>query len=842
PNGNNVTCTIPDGTNWATMYVRAYNATGDSANSNSVARTTELCVPTDVSINSTGCRNLSVSWNDVSVSNTSYNLHFTDAAGGAHNFDVIGLGGGATSWVNNAMAFDGVDWTVTVEAVRAGFASAVSAPASRTTAVCVPTGFTATIDDCDSVSFTWTDNSSNEQGYRVYGQNLDAGGTVLLCSAGVDSESVTCNGVRDGVNWTFYVRAYNITGESGSSNTVNNATQLCVPTGLGLLTNYSCATHKAEFRWTDNSVNETGFILQKSTAGAGVWFDTCVKAANQTQCLEAEINQMILDGYDFDFRVEIHNADFTGNSDIFSISWELCIPTMISVRSDNCNHLYAEWQDNSINEDATRVYREDTDTGAASGVLCQVPGSGVYDFGGIYWCEDSQPAFEETNWNVSAQALDDTPPVGTHDSLTSNVLSAYTIICPPEAPPSDVSAVPASCQRMDVSWQDTTIRETYFLVDRDMNDGNGWQVVCDIDSAPHQRDAGTYFSCLNINIVPEEGRHINFRIAACNTTGCSASSAPDTIGITPLCAPTGFATTSAGCNNMNYSWTDETHNEDNGFRVEKRNLDTGDPWEFSCAAGAMEAAGAETGQTQTCSDNGMIDGTYWDFRARAENADIVSDWTNMSPGALTILCAPTNLGSTEINCLSDYGDWLFEISWTNNSQTNDGYEIYRNTVGVWTYLAPLIVPRSITSVFKLVDVDSTWDYRVRAFKDGIASSSWLGDIALSAGPYCSPRSLTVDAVSCECITLSWNIEGDTSSIDHFDVLRDIYGNPYGADIIDQVIGSTTPAVMTFDDCNVISDVGAYVYTIVAQNDGLKSADVVVSNPCPTLPVWQEVGY
>ncbi|OGF36920.1 hypothetical protein A2468_08130 [Candidatus Falkowbacteria bacterium RIFOXYC2_FULL_46_15] len=113
---------------------------------------------------------------------------------------------------------------------------------------------------------------------------------------------------------------------------------------------------------------------------------------------------------------------------------------------------------------------------------------------------------------------------------------------------------------------------------------------------------------------------------------------------------------------------------------------------------------------------------------------------------------------------------------------------------------------------------------------------------MTAGPYCSPRSLTVDAVSCECITLSWNIEGDTSSIDHFDVLRDIFGNPYGADIIDQVIGTTTPGVMTFDDCNVISDVGAYVYTIVAQNDGLKSADVVVSNPCPTLPVWQEVGY
>src|SRR3989339_97135 len=130
-NGTGVTCTIPDGTNWASMYVRAYNGTGESANSNSVVRTTQLCVPTGVSINSTGCRNLSVSWNDVSVSNTSYNLHFVDAAG-AHSFDVTGLGGGATSWSNNAMAFDGVNWTVTVEAVRAGFASAVSAPASRT--------------------------------------------------------------------------------------------------------------------------------------------------------------------------------------------------------------------------------------------------------------------------------------------------------------------------------------------------------------------------------------------------------------------------------------------------------------------------------------------------------------------------------------------------------------------------------------------------------------------------------------------------------------------------------------------------------------------------------------
>ncbi|MFH0891609.1 MAG: hypothetical protein V1867_02410, partial [Candidatus Falkowbacteria bacterium] len=370
PNGNNVTCTIPDGTNWATMYVRAYNATGESANSNSVARVTQLCVPTGVSINSTGCRNLSVSWNDVSVSNTSYILRFTDAAGGAHNFNVT-LGGGATNWFSNAMAFDGVAWTVTVEAFRAGFVPAVSAPASRTTAVCTPTGFNAVINSCNNATFSWTDNSSNEQGYRVYGN----GAVLPDCTTGANSTGVTCT-IPDGTNWaTMYVRAYNATGDSANSNSVARVTQLCVPTGVSI---NSTGCRNLSVSWNDVSVSNTSYNLHFTDAAGGAHnFDVIGLGGGATSWSN---NAMAFDGVAWTVTVEAVRAGFASAvSAPASRTTAVCTPTAFNAVINSCNNATFTWTDNSSNEQGYRVYGNgavlpDCTTGPnGNNVTCTIP-------------------------------------------------------------------------------------------------------------------------------------------------------------------------------------------------------------------------------------------------------------------------------------------------------------------------------------------------------------------------------------------------------------------------------------------------------------------------------------
>lgn len=683
--------------------------------------------------------------------------------------------------------------------------------------------------------FSWTDNSSNETGFRLQRSPAGAGTWVTICTTAAND--TTCapadltSTLLDGYNWDFRVEAYNA-GGSNYSGTLNTNWTICSPSAL-TISAYDCAVHRAGFSWTDNSINETGFRVQRSPDGTGIWTTICTTAANDTTCAATAADQPnpTLDGASWDFRVEVYNGISASQSGIIDRAWGLCIPTLNEVRSDNCTHIYARWTDNSLNEDAYYVDARDVDGvgGNGSKWLCQV-GAGVTE------CTNNT-MLDDTDWDVDAIARDN--PAGVFDSPNSNTMSVTTIICAPSAAemPIDVEVSQVDCRRLRVEWRDQSTRETYFIVQNDV--GGVWHDVCNI--AGDSGNTGMIFSCPAVNIVPEEGTVINFRVQACNVTGCSpwAPSDAGTTGITDLCTPSGFGYVANSCNRTTYTWTDNTNNEAavNGFQVQKRNTDIAGVWMPSCFA----PASAGVGGVVSCFDGAIQDGTHWEFQVRAENAATSSLWTAPITG-FTVLCPPTNVASTSLGCIADIGSWLFDVSWTDNSVVNDGYEMWRDTGGGMQYLPPLIRPGNTTSVFKLVDVDRAWDYRLRAFKTGIASSTWTPDFTLTSGSFCAPYDFQIDSTNCDCITVSWEVFGDESEIDRYEVYRDTIGNPYGPDNFNEPIGSSVPPNKIFRDCDIISDVEAYIYRVEADPGNLSSGDIVANNPCPTLPLWIETRY
>jgi hypothetical protein len=128
---------------------------------------------------------------------------------------------------------------------------------------CTPTNFLANSSG-NTINFNWAvATPHNESGFRIYqqgvqapvatrGPNLGSGGTFFAWSG------LACNLVG-----TYFVRAFNSAGESPDSNLIQTETYPCPPNGL-TITNVTKTA--VDYKWTDNSTNETGFHVYRDDA------------------------------------------------------------------------------------------------------------------------------------------------------------------------------------------------------------------------------------------------------------------------------------------------------------------------------------------------------------------------------------------------------------------------------------------------------------------------------------------------------------------------------------------------------------------------------------------------
>jgi hypothetical protein len=114
-----------------------------------------------------------------------------------------------------------------------------------------PTGFTL-VATTTSVQYTWTDNASNEVGYRLYGSTVAEGPYSVVAELPADAVSYVEETPTEGPLFR-YVAVRNAGGEVGS--TLESAV---VFRGPGTPYRVSRSTTSLRWKWTDNSNAETG--------------------------------------------------------------------------------------------------------------------------------------------------------------------------------------------------------------------------------------------------------------------------------------------------------------------------------------------------------------------------------------------------------------------------------------------------------------------------------------------------------------------------------------------------------------------------------------------------------
>jgi len=304
------------------------------------------------------------------------------AAGTLSDMAVCKVNGDGTSGWTQTIAFgyaqaialantDNSVYVVGGTTARLGQGSVPTLPAA-------PSGLAYSLLTATSVDLNWTDNSSNEVGFTVE----RCAGTMLFCAGNPGAWSTrtttaanatrfTDTGLAAGTAYVWRVKAYNTVGNSGYSNHLPATTpaQTAIPAAPSGLTQLFLTANSADLSWTDNSSNETGFMVERCTGtmqfcadNPGAWSARATIAANVPRFTDTSLAA----GTAYVWRVKAYNT--VGNSG-YSNYLSATTPAQTAIPAAPTN-LQAQakrvgsraevrliWSDNATNETGYSVER-----------------------------------------------------------------------------------------------------------------------------------------------------------------------------------------------------------------------------------------------------------------------------------------------------------------------------------------------------------------------------------------------------------------------------------------------------------------------------------------------------
>ncbi len=147
-----------------------------------------------------------------------------------------------------------------------------------------PDSLLATATSASQVNLSWADNSDNETGFEVQRSLNGTSGWAKITTTAANATSFSNTGLSVSTRYYYQVLATNATGNSGYSN-IANATTLEAPVAPAAPSNLvatAISETRIDLSWSDNSDNESGFVVKRSLDGTSGWAKIATTAANAT--------------------------------------------------------------------------------------------------------------------------------------------------------------------------------------------------------------------------------------------------------------------------------------------------------------------------------------------------------------------------------------------------------------------------------------------------------------------------------------------------------------------------------------------------------------------------------
>jgi len=275
---------------------------------------TQLPRPTNLQAVAIAVNRIDLAWTDNSATENGFEIERLDSMG---VFQPIGVVGANLTFFQDTGLAPGAAFTYRVRAVNNLGVSAYSDEAVGVTTPFVPaapSALSAAALSQSQIELRWTDNSSNETGFRIERRTPDGWEEVSITAPNV--KVFTDKALPPGIEQSYRVIAFNLGGDSAPSNEAAASTLPLLPAAPSQLLAAAVSQTRIDLAWQDNAVTESGFRIERRQ-GTGAFSEIGVVGPNITFYSDTSVASSLA----YSYRVRAHNASGTsGYSNEFAVS------------------------------------------------------------------------------------------------------------------------------------------------------------------------------------------------------------------------------------------------------------------------------------------------------------------------------------------------------------------------------------------------------------------------------------------------------------------------------------------------------------------------------------------
>ena len=220
-----------------------------------------------------------------------------------------------------------------------------------------PAGLSVMPASSSEMHLSWTDSSTNENGFSIERSPNGVDTWVELGFTTANTTTYTDTGLTQITNYHYRVSAYNVIGNSDYSNTASATTFDLPPASPSNLNATAVASGQIKLAWIDNSSNETGFAIERSPNGVNNWIEITTVADNTITYTDTGLTS----GTTFFYRVAAYNLNgnsaFSNTGSATTIEVQPESPTNLGAVTFSSAQIDLSWQDTSNNETGFKVER-----------------------------------------------------------------------------------------------------------------------------------------------------------------------------------------------------------------------------------------------------------------------------------------------------------------------------------------------------------------------------------------------------------------------------------------------------------------------------------------------------
>ena len=676
-----------------------------------------------------------VGWQDNSGNESGFKLD-RRVSGASTWARVATPGANVTTYTDSGLA-DGTTFYYKVKEYNGDGDSGYSNTDDATTPVelqppAAPGNPSATALSTSAIRFTWTDNSNDEESFKIR-RSLDGSDWYTLSSITVSANttSYTDTGLAADTKYWFKVRAANAAGDSAYTAAASATTQQATPSAPSNLAATALDSSRIAVSWQDNSGSEDGYKLDRRQSGASTWQRPATLAANATSYTDTGLPADTT----FYYKVKAYNAG--GNSDYSNVDGAKTQLEPTPAIAVSTTSIAVSCEEGTDAADTTfEVWNSDAATLAynvleGSSKLDVSPTSGTSTGSAdkqthtvIFHTADLAVGIHNRSINIEddgSGAANGPITIAVEITVTARPLD-------PPAAPSAMAATALSASELAVSWQDNSDNESGFKLDRRQTMTDAWVRVGTL--------AADVTSYTDSGLLADTTFY--YKVKAYNADGDSAYSAVAGAKTEPEPTPAIAVSTTS----IAVSCEQGTDAADTTFQVWNSDAATlaYNVVEGSSKLDVTPTTGTSTGsadkQTHTITFHtaGLAVGVYdrsinvEDDGSGAPNGPItVAVQISVTAPAVQPPSAPSNLAATALSSSE------IRVSWQDNSTDEDGFKIdrRRSMTDVWVRIG---TPGADVTQFTDAGLspETKYYYKVMAHNAGGDSAYSLVAFAITA--------------------------------------------------------------------------------------------------------------